>query len=85
MTLNAKVKVALRPDNVVLAPPLPGPNQFTAHVVSRHYQGTQTLYQLSLLGATIEALEVGSAARYPEGSDVTVALPPEILWAYAEA
>ena len=84
VTPNARVKVALRPDNVVLAPPLPGPNQFTAHVVSRHYQGTQTLYQLSLLGSTIEALEVGSAARYPEGSDVTVALPPEILWAYAE-
>ncbi len=79
---DGAVKVALRPDNVVLAPPLPGPNQFTAHVQSRHYQGTQTIYQLSVLGAVIEALETGSAARYKEGDNVTVSLPPDILWAY---
>ena len=82
---GARVKVALRPDNVVIAPPLPGPNQFAARVVSRHYQGTQTVYQLSVLGAVIEAMEAGSAARHAEGDAVTVALPPDVLWAYAEA
>jgi iron(III) transport system ATP-binding protein len=80
---EATVTIALRPDNVILAPSTPGPNQFTGQVVSRHYQGTQTVYQLSLLGATIEAMEIGSAARHAEGDTVTVALPPEILWAYA--
>ncbi len=85
VTQNAAVKVALRPDNVVMAPPLPGPNQFPAKIVSRHYQGTQTVYELSILGTTIEAMEIGSAARHAEGAQVTVALPPEVLWAYADA
>lgn len=84
VTPGSAVKVALRPDNVILAPPLPGPNQFPARVLSRHYQGTQTVYQLDLLGATVEALEVGSAARYNAGDTITTGLPPEIMWAYAE-
>ena len=85
VTPNAGVKVAVRPDNVVLAPPLPGPNQFPGHVLSRHYQGTQTVYEISVLGATIEAMEIGSAARHAEGDTVTVGLPREILWAYADS
>ena len=84
VTPNAAVKVALRPDNVVMAPPLPGPNQFPAKVLSRHYQGTQTVYELALLGTTVEAMEVGSAARHAEGDQVTVALPPDVLWAYTD-
>jgi iron(III) transport system ATP-binding protein len=82
---NTHVKVALRPDNVIISPPSPGPNQFTARVVSRHYQGTQTVYQLELLGAMVEAMEIGSAARHAEGDTVTVSLPREILWAYPAA
>ena len=69
VTENTAVKVALRPDNVILSPPIPGPNQFPGRVLSRHYQGTQTVYELSLLGATIEAMEIGSAARHAEGDD----------------
>ena len=84
VTPNTAVKVALRPDNVVMAPPLPGPNQFPAKVLSRHYQGTQTVYELALLGTTVEAMEVGSAARHAEGDQVTVALPPDVLWAYTD-
>jgi iron(III) transport system ATP-binding protein len=80
---NATVKVALRPDNVVISPPLPGPNQFPGRVVSRHYQGTQTVYVLSVLHATIEAMEIGSAARHAEGDIVTISLSPDILWAFA--
>ena len=76
------VKIALRPDNVDLAPVGDGPNRFRAHVRSRHYQGAQTLYELDVVGTTIEALEVGSAARFDEGADITVALPPEMCWAY---
>ncbi len=85
VTPNAAVKVAVRPDNVILAPPLPGPNQFAGRVMSRHYQGTQTVYEVSVLGATIEAMEIGSAARHAEGDTVTVGLPREILWAYADS
>ena len=79
LVAGAAVRVALRPDNVGLAF---GGSGFAGRVETRHYQGTQTVYQISVLGTTIEALEVGSAARYAEGSAVTVAVPPEVCWAY---
>jgi iron(III) transport system ATP-binding protein len=80
---GAKINVALRPDNVLLAPATPGPNQFQGRVVSRHYQGTQTVYEISLFGQTIEALEVGSSIRHAVDATVTVALPAEVCWGYA--
>jgi iron(III) transport system ATP-binding protein len=80
---GAPAQVALRPDNVMFAPAGEGPNRFAARVQSQHYQGTQTVYELALLGTTIEALEVGSSARWQAGSEVTVALPPELCWGYA--
>ena len=79
LAVGASVRVALRPDNVGLTPSGEG---FVGRVETRHYQGTQTVYQVSVLGTTIEALEVGSAARYAEGSPVTVVVPPEVCWAY---
>jgi iron(III) transport system ATP-binding protein len=75
-------KVALRPDNVVFAPPGEGPNRFSAQIASQHYQGTQTVYEVTVLGTRIEALEVGSSARWAVGAAVTVALPPEMCWCY---
>jgi iron(III) transport system ATP-binding protein len=77
-------QVALRPDNVIFGPTGNTPNQFTARVESQHYQGTQTVYELSLLGTKIEALEVGSGARWSVGSNVTIELPPEMCWGYTE-
>jgi iron(III) transport system ATP-binding protein len=77
------INIALRPDNVLLAPATPGPNQYPGRVVSRHYQGTQTVYEISLFGQTIEALEVGSSIRHGVDSTVTVALPAEVCWGYA--
>ncbi len=77
------INVALRPDNVLLAPAIPGPNQFQGRVSSRHYQGTQTVYEISLFGQTIEALEVGSSIRHAVEATVTVALPAEVCWGYA--
>jgi iron(III) transport system ATP-binding protein len=81
---GAAVRIALRPDNVQLAPAGEGPNRFTAAVVAQHYQGVQTVYHLDLFGTRIEALEVGSSARYPVGSRVAIGLPPELCWAYPE-
>ena len=79
------MSVALRPDNVVLGPSSPGPNQFPARVMSRHYQGTQTVYESQLFGQTIEALEIGSSIRHALMTTVTVALPAEVCWGYAAA
>ena len=61
------------------------PNRFPGRVVSRNYQGTQTVYEISLFGQTIEALEVGSSIRHAVDASVTVALPAEACWGYGTA
>jgi iron(III) transport system ATP-binding protein len=77
------VKIALRPENVRLGVASEsGPNRFTAKVAAQRYQGTQTVYELDVLGGHIEALELGTQMRYPVGSDVEIALPPPLCWAY---
>jgi len=77
------VKVAVRPENVRLGVNgVAEPNRFTARVDAQHYQGVQTVYQLAVLGGRIEALELGTSARYPVGSDVDLVLPPALCWAY---
>jgi iron(III) transport system ATP-binding protein len=78
------VKIAVRPENVRLgkdgtAQP---DNRFTAHVAGRRYQGTQTIYELAMFGGRLEALELGTHARYVIGSEVDVVLPPALCWAY---
>jgi iron(III) transport system ATP-binding protein len=78
------VKIAVRPENVQLgkdgtAQP---DNRFTARVAGRRYQGTQTIYELAMLGGRLEALELGTQARYVIGSEVDVVLPPALCWAY---
>ncbi len=78
------VNVALRPENIRLG--VQGanePNHFTARVTGQRYQGTQTVYELSALGGNLEALELGTSARYPVGSDVQISLPPGLCWAYS--
>src|SRR5207302_4727354 len=70
------VKIAVRPENVRLgANGADGPNRFSARVCGQRYQGTQTVYELAMLGGTVEALELGTSMRYPVGSDVEVVLP----------
>jgi len=80
---NEAVQVAVRPENVRLgANGEAGPNRFTGRVAAQHYQGVQTVYQLSVLGGRLEALELGTSARYPVGADVELVLPPALCWAY---
>jgi iron(III) transport system ATP-binding protein len=80
---GAAVRVAVRPENILLAPAGDGPNHFTAVVRAQRYQGMQTTYDLDLFGANFEALEMGTTARHAVGSEVRIALPPELAWAYA--
>jgi iron(III) transport system ATP-binding protein len=77
------VKIAVRPENVRLgANGAAEPNTFTGRVAATRYQGTQTVYELNVLGGRIDALELGTQVRYPVGSDVSVVLPPALCWAY---
>jgi iron(III) transport system ATP-binding protein len=84
---GAAVKIAVRPENVRLGSNgAAEPNTFTGRVAGTRYQGTQTVYELDVLGSCIDALELGTKVRYPVGCDVAVMLPPALCWAYpAEA
>jgi iron(III) transport system ATP-binding protein len=75
------VRVAVRPENIELGK-TNGGNAFRARVLAQRYQGVQTVYELELFGGRLEALELGTAARYPVGSEAPVMLPREVCWAY---
>src|SRR5262249_10679268 len=78
------VHVALRPENIRLGVHGgDGPKHLTPRRTGQRYQGTQTVYELAALGGSLEALELGTAARYPVGSDVEISLPPGLCWAYS--
>jgi iron(III) transport system ATP-binding protein len=76
------VIIAVRPENVRLGANGASENTFSARVTDTRYQGTQTVYELELLGGRIDALELGTLVRYPVGSSVSVQLPPDLCWAY---
>ena len=77
------VRIALRPENIGLGR-RDGANTFEARVVDRRYQGTQTAYDIDLLGRRLEVLELGTAARHQVGVETSVSLPREGCWAYRD-
>jgi iron(III) transport system ATP-binding protein len=80
---GSPVKVAVRPENIRLGPALDGePNRFRARVAAQHYQGLQTVYNLVVLGGRLEAIELGTNVRDVVGSEIEIALPPSLCWAY---
>jgi iron(III) transport system ATP-binding protein len=81
VAIGDAVKVAVRPENILLGVSH-GTNAFRARVLASRYQGTQTAYDLELFGGQLEALELGTAARYPVGAEAPIALPRELCWAY---
>ncbi len=78
-----KVRIALRPENIGIGKQ-DGGNLFPARVVDRRYQGTQTVYDIDLLGRRLEVLELGTAARHQVGAETQVCLPREGCWAYRD-
>src|ERR1700761_7273301 len=79
-----KVRVALRPENICIGQQ-DGANLFPARVLERRYQGTQTVYEIDMLGKRLEALELGTAARHQVGVETMICLPREACWAYSAA
>ena len=84
LEIGDKVRIALRPENIAIGRKDAG-NCFTADVVDRRYQGTQTVYDIDLFGHRLEALELGTAARHAVGTEAPVSLPKEACWAYRDA
>jgi iron(III) transport system ATP-binding protein len=78
-----KVRVALRPENIAIGRQN-DTNAFTASVVDRRYQGTQTIYDIDLFGHRLEVLELGTAARHAIGVEAPVCLPKEACWAFRD-
>jgi iron(III) transport system ATP-binding protein len=83
LNVGEKARIALRPENMVIGKQ-DGGNLFPARVVDRRYQGTQTVYDIDLLGRRLEVLELGTAARHGIGVETSVALPREGCWAYRD-
>jgi multiple sugar transport system ATP-binding protein len=80
---DEKVRIALRPENVAIGK-CDGANSFSARVLDRRYQGTQTAYGIELFGRRVEVVELGTAARHQVGVVTPVSLPRESLWAYRD-
>jgi iron(III) transport system ATP-binding protein len=77
------VKIAVRPENVRLGRDGSAEvNRFTARVTGQRFQGTQTIYELAVLGGRLEAVELGTNMRHAIGSEVDLVLPPAQCWAY---
>jgi iron(III) transport system ATP-binding protein len=83
LDLGDKVRIALRPENIAIGKQ-DGGNAFTASVVDRRYQGTQTIYDIDLFGHRLEVLELGTAARHAIGVEAPVCLPKEACWAFRD-
>jgi iron(III) transport system ATP-binding protein len=81
--LGEKVRVALRPENIAIGG-RDGANIFSARLLDRRYQGTQTIYEIDLFGRRLEVLELGTAARHQVGVETQVCLPPQGCWAYRD-
>ena len=78
-----KVRIALRPENIAIGRQ-DSANAFTANVVDRRYQGTQTIYDIDLFGHRLEVLELGTAARHAIGVETPVSVPKEACWAFRD-
>jgi len=79
---GAAVQIAIRPENIALGGP-ESVNQVPGRVMAVHYQGVQTVYELSALSARIEATELGTTPRFSVGDTVAINLPPALCLAYA--
>jgi putative spermidine/putrescine transport system ATP-binding protein len=70
--------LTLRPEALRFGP---GPNQRTARIAAITFLGTQSRIDLSVAGESLQALVAPDMARsLTQGSDVTIAFPPEALW-----
>ena len=78
------VRIALRPESVALGR-RDGVNAYRGRVLDRRYLGTQTVYDVELLGHRLEVLELGTSTRHEIGEETDVSLPPQACWAYPDS
>jgi len=78
---GAAARIAIRPENVALGAK-GDRNAFSVRILDRRYQGTQTVYDVELLGRKLVSLELGTAARFEPGTEQSVYLAPGVSWAF---
>ena len=83
LSAGDRARVTLRAENVRLGERGPA-NVFSGMVLERRYQGMQTVYDVELGGQRLEALELGTAARYEQNGEIALTLPPDMCWAYRD-
>ncbi len=79
------VLVGLRPENITLSAPSSGETtgqQFAGRIVRRRFHGGQSVYTVALLDTELDVVELGTAPRFAPDTDVLVAIPPELCWAF---
>lgn len=83
MAVGAAIRIALRPENISLGRQ-DALNAFKGRIIERRYQGTQTVYDVEMLGRKLEVLELGTSARFDVGATVPATIPPAVVWAYPD-
>jgi len=84
------VTVAVRPENIRIArsadtaAPAEGWNTMPGTILEARFQGVQTAYSVSTAGVVWEAIEYGTVPHYAVGQAVTVGVPVNGCWAFAE-
>jgi len=78
---GASARIAIRPENITLGAKSET-NTFPVSILDRRYQGTQTVYDVDLLGRKLESLELGTAARFEPGTQTTAYLGPDVCWSF---
>lgn len=80
---GADVDIAMRPENIIIgAASASHGNTFTARIDAARYLGTQTVYDMHMLGGTVQAVELGTAPRYAVGAELQASIAPDQCWAY---
>ncbi|BBK31731.1 iron(III) transport system ATP-binding protein [Stella humosa] len=67
--------IAIRPENLMLAPPGSEGTGLHGRIVTETFHGTQTIYRVEAMGSILEAVEMGTVPRFAPGADVTVQVP----------
>jgi iron(III) transport system ATP-binding protein len=80
---GAPARIAIRPENIAVGAKSET-NTFAVSILDRRYQGTQTVYDVELLGRKVESLELGTAARFEPGTPNTAYLAPDVCWAFKD-
>jgi iron(III) transport system ATP-binding protein len=90
LDVGCEATIAVRPENIRIArrtdrDSLAGDwNRMPGKVLEVRFQGVQTAYSVTTAGVGWEAIEYGSVPHYAVDQDVTLCVPVDACWAFAD-